>query len=126
MGSLCVAAAVACRMPLGCAPPTEAEYRQFEDEDPDVRISAIRQAGNHKDRQAIGYLIGCLTDPERDVRFFAIVALEKIVGKETASKMGYQHFARARLRADAVDRWRQWWQRQHDGATTRTSTEGPS
>jgi len=121
---VCLMTWVVCSMPLGCATPGEARYGRFEDEDPAVRISAIIDAGNRGDRHAAGYLIDRLTDSERDVRFFAIVALEKIFGKATTEEMGYRHYAPRRRRAAAAQRWREWWRRQRGPVPTSRSSTG--
>ena len=88
----------------GCDSPGLTLYQQLQDENPQVRFRAVKQAGQRKDQKAVPYLVDRLTDPERSVRFFAIIALEKI----TNQTMGYSHYAPAADRAEAVERWRQW------------------
>jgi len=73
-------------------------------EDPAVRISAVHRAGREKLESAVPYLVDRLTDSERDVRMFTIVALEKITGLTH----GYKHYQDAAARGLAVERWRRW------------------
>ena len=79
-------------------------YQRLQNEDPAVRIQAIREAGQAKDDKAVPYLVDRLTDSEADVRVFAIISLERITGRT----MGYRHYDPARQRIKAVARWRKW------------------
>ena len=88
-------------------------YQRLQHEDPAVRIEAMRQAVRQNDDQALPYLVDRLNDSETDVRFFAIVALEKMTGR----RMGYEHYAPATQRAEAVERWRAWLRRRGQPAT---------
>ncbi len=88
----------------GCGPDSPELYRQFQDEDPAVRIKAIVKAGETKDQKSIPYLVDRLTDSESDVRFFAIIALQKITGEDK----GYKPWEPEARRKEAVDRWRQY------------------
>ena len=88
----------------GCRPAGPELYRQFQDEDPAVRIKAIVQAGKLRDQKSVPYLVDRLTDSESDVRFFAIVALEKITGEDK----GYEYWEPASERKKAVKRWREY------------------
>jgi HEAT repeat protein len=76
----------------------------FQNEDPKVRISAIRRAGSEKLESSVPYLVDRLSDSEADVRMFAIVALEKITGETH----GYRHYDDSASRNEAIDRWRRW------------------
>ena len=95
-------------MVSGCGSPTPRSslYQQLQDEDPSVRIQAIHHAGQAKDPQAVPYLVDRLSDSDSDVRFFAIVALQKITGQT----MGYDFYAPSPQRDAAIQRWRQWLQ----------------
>ncbi|MCK4601773.1 MAG: HEAT repeat domain-containing protein [Phycisphaerae bacterium] len=104
---LCLAAIAA----AGCN-SREQLYRQFQDEDPDIRLRAIRQAGELKDPKAVPYLVDRLTDSESDVRFFAILALEKVTGRT----MGYRYWDPPAKRAEAVQKWRDYLQARGDAA----------
>jgi len=76
----------------------------FRNEDPKVRISAIKQAGREKQDSAIPHLIDRLSDSEAEVRMFAIVALKEITGLTH----GYQHYDSAADRDSAIEEWRKW------------------
>jgi HEAT repeat protein len=97
----------------GCDAPGGTLYQRLQHEDPSVRIQAMCQAARQNDTEALPYLVDRLNDDEADVRFFAIVALEKMTGQ----RMGYEHYAPALERAEAVERWRQWLRRRGQSAT---------
>ena len=103
----------------GCSQPSAELYSQFQSGDPAQRVAAIVQAGERKDPSAVPYLVDRLTDPQRDVRFFAIVSLEKITGQ----RMGYQEWASPQERQQAVGRWRQWLE-QRDPPTANPVASG--
>ncbi|MFQ5501450.1 MAG: HEAT repeat domain-containing protein [Phycisphaerae bacterium] len=85
----------------GCTPPQH--YRAaIQSEVPGDRILAIRSAGEARDRGAVPLLVDRLEDDDDGVRFFAILALEKITG----DRLGYAYGDPPRLRAAAVERWR--------------------
>lgn len=114
---LCLAALAS----LGCDGPAGGSlYQRLQHEDPSVRIEAIRQAARQNDAQAIPHIVERLNDTQTDVRFFAIVALEKMTGR----RMGYQYYAPRSERARAQERWREWL-RSREAAATRPAT-GPS
>lgn len=79
-------------------------YQRLEHEDPSVRVAAIVEAGQNKDRKAVPFLVDRLGDSDSCVRFYAILALEKITGKT----MGYRYYEVPQQRAAAEERWRQW------------------
>jgi HEAT repeat protein len=79
-------------------------YKQFQDDNPSVRISAVVRAGELKDPGAVGYLVDRLDDSEPDVRLAASIALEKITGQT----LGYRVYDRPQERHEAVQRWRVW------------------
>ena len=78
--------------------------KDFQNEDPKVRISAIRRAGRDKLESSEPYLVDRLSDSEAEVRMFAIVALEKITGETH----GYRHYDDSASRNVAIERWRKW------------------
>ena len=88
----------------GCKQPGGDLAADFQSEDPHCRVAAIRQAGETKDPQSLPYLVDRLTDSEQEVRFFAILALERVTG----TTMGYEYYGPSGERAEAVQRWRQW------------------
>ena len=62
------------------------------------------EAGNTHDRKALPLLVERLGDSDSDVRFFAILALEKI----TSQRLGYESYDSEPLREAAIARWRQY------------------
>ncbi len=111
--SLSIPACLAAMLVAGCAPSGDDLYRQMQGEDPDERIEAIVQAGRQRDRDAVPHLVDRLTDSEADVRFFAIASLERITGET----MGYEYYAPAPQRHEAVERWREWLRSRAPAAT---------
>lgn len=70
--------------------------------DPADRIAAIKQAVDRKDSRALPALVERLEDEDEAVRFYAILALEKMTG----TRLGYEYWADSAERAAAVNRWR--------------------
>ena len=68
------------------------------------RILAIREAGERQDRLAIPLLVDRLEDEDAAVRFYAILALERITG----DRLGYRYEESATDRNEAVERWRRY------------------
>ncbi len=87
-----------------CGPRERQLSQRLTDDNPDVRRQAVVEAGQTLDEQAVPRLVDCLEDPEIDVRFFAILALERITGET----MGYKYYDNPCSRRQAVTRWRQW------------------
>jgi hypothetical protein len=71
---------------------------------PAVRVMAIKWAGDSKESLAVPRLVDFLQDEDTSVRFFAIEALRRITGTDN----GYDYKASPRLRAQAVERWREF------------------
>ena len=88
---------------VGCAEQRDIA-KDFQNEDPKTRISAIRRAGREKLESAAPYLVALLSDSEAEVRMFAIVALGEITGMSH----GYRYYDGAALRDEAIERWRRW------------------
>jgi len=86
------------------APDESTLYGRLQSRNKDVRMEAILQAGREKDAKAVPYLVDRLGEGYAEVRFAAIVALEKITGTDR----GYRHWAPAAQRDEAIARWRQW------------------
>lgn len=102
-GGLCILAALS--MLAGCGNGSSGSlYQRLQDEDPHVRIQAIKQACQQGDPDALPHMVDRLADGDRDVRVFAIIGLEKMTGRT----MGYRHWAPADERDQAVARWRDW------------------
>ncbi len=89
---------------VGCAAPAESLPAKFQNADPQVRIEAIREAGQTRNTAAVPYLIDRLSDSQADIRLFAIMALRDITGQTH----GYNVYEPAPQRAAAIARWRQW------------------
>lgn len=66
------------------------------------RIMAVKAAGEAKDAGAVPLLVDRLEDEDAGVRFFSIIALEKITGR----RFGYDYSQPSRERAAAIVRWR--------------------
>ncbi len=71
--------------------------------EPDVRIMAIRAAGSARDQSAVPLLVDRLSDEDDAVRFYAILALERITG----TRMGYDYGSSLAVRHEAIERWRE-------------------
>jgi alpha-galactosidase len=72
----------------GCGSLDQGELAlRFQDEDPAVRMGAALEAGRTRDAKSVPYLVDRLGDSESDVRFAAIMALEKITGES----VGFNH-----------------------------------
>lgn len=71
---------------------------------PDERARAAVQAAETRDRDVLGILVDRLEDPDEGVRFYAILALEKLTG----TRLGYDYRAGAIQRWRAVQEWRRY------------------
>lgn len=116
--SVCVLAGAA----AGCEPANSRRYSMLQDEDPAVRIEGIRQVAKADDARALSYLVDRLTDSEADVRFFAILTLEKLADLPTDRRMGYRYYGPLVKRNEAVKRWRQWLAERSGGAPGKGGT----
>ncbi len=65
---------------------------------------AIKMAGDRRDRAAMPALVHRLEDEDPGVRFYAILALEKITG----TRLGYDYAQPEAERNRAVKRWRNY------------------
>jgi len=90
----------------GCRGPFDRKMRlsDLDSPNPVVRIMAIKWAGDSKASSAIPRLVDFLHDEDTSVRFFAIEALRRITGTNS----GYDYKASPQLRAEAVERWREF------------------
>lgn len=71
--------------------------------EPGQRILAIRAAGEARDQSAVPLLIDRLSDEDVAVRFYAILALDRITG----TRMGYDYGGTLASRREAMARWRE-------------------
>lgn len=90
----------------GCGGPFDRKMRlsDLDSPDPAVRIMAIKWAGDSKASSAVPRLVDFLHDEDASVRFFAVEALRRITGTDN----GYDYKASPQLRAEAVERWREF------------------
>jgi len=100
---LALSAAGAVLLP-SCAGGGPTLYQRLQDEDPKVRLAAVVEAGQAKDRKALALLVERLSDSEKDVRFYTIIALERITGQT----LDYRFYDSPEAREQAVGRWRQY------------------
>ena len=99
---LAALAAVAAMM-VGCGGGwASPRLEHLEIRDVELRLRAIKWAGENKVEAAVPLLVDRLQEEDAAVRFFAIQALERITG----TRMGYDYAAGAAQRAEAVARWR--------------------
>jgi len=73
-------------------------------ENPAERAVAIKYAAEIKDRSAIPIIVDRLEDEDEAVRFYAILALEKL----TQQRQGYDYHGSELERGRAVQRWRSY------------------
>ena len=90
----------------GCAAPPTPYPQALISERPAERIAAIKHAAEIGDKSVVTILVQRLEDPDEAVRFFAIIALEKLTGE----RFGYQYYDSQVERARAVERWRRYLQ----------------
>lgn len=74
------------------------------DQDPSVKIPAIKKAVREKDLKAAGQMIDDLESDDAAVRLYAINGLQALTGE----RFGYEYYADDSQRQQAVGRWRQW------------------
>lgn len=90
--------------------PDEASFSR---PDPSARLRAIREAGVSTDRESLRELIKCLESDDPAERMLAILALER----RTGQTLGYDHSARRGARAEAVERWVEWYEKEVAGGS---------
>ncbi|MCZ6794047.1 MAG: hypothetical protein O7J95_10585 [Planctomycetota bacterium] len=102
-GALCVAAALG-----GCSssldPPSGDLRLDLRHKDPRIRVLAARQAVTSGSVGAIDLLISNLADRDGAVRFYTVIALRKLSGRE----FGYLPHGTPAERAEAIVRWKAW------------------
>jgi len=101
---------------FGCA-STPRFRANIQSEDPAERILAIRAAANARDAQSVPLLVDRLEDEDAAVRFFAILALEKITGR----RFGYDYAKPDAGRCKAVAKWRAYVRSDHKDLAARRS-----
>lgn len=98
-----ILAAVALHFALGCA-GARPFRAQLSSENATERILAVKAAGDARDVHSVPLLVDRLEDDDSAVRFFAIIALEKITGH----RFGYDYSRPSNERAASVVRWREF------------------
>jgi hypothetical protein len=90
----------------GCGGPFDRNMKlsDLDSPNPAIRIMAIKWAGDSKASSAVPRLVDFLQDEDASARFFAIEALRRITGTDN----GYDYKASPQLRAEAVERWREF------------------
>lgn len=86
----------------GCGRAERPANLLLESPSPALRVQGIVQAGERSDRSAVPALVDRLEDEDEAVRFYAILALERLTG----TRRGYDYGAPEAERRAAVDRWR--------------------
>jgi hypothetical protein len=75
---------------------------QLESNDPSDRVRAIHAIAESDDVSMAPALVDRLDDEDPAVRFYAILALEKLTG----TRLGYTYTAHRHERLQSVQRWR--------------------
>lgn len=95
-------------------------YRaRISSDDMNERILGVRQAGEQKDWSAVPLIVDRLEDEDEGVRFYAILALERITGE----RFGYDYSKPGSERAESVQRWRQFVRRGEHMTAARRAAE---
>lgn len=106
---------------LACTPSQPPPRTAIQSANPDERIRGIHEAAERNDRYAVPLLVDRLEDEDEAVRFYAILALEKMTGH----RLGYDYAQSAVDRVRAVERWREYVrQGLHVAAPDRTGADG--
>lgn len=92
---------------------------EIQSSDPAERIRAVRRAGEERDRTSVPLLIDRLDDEDEAVRFYSVLALERITG----TRMGYDYSAPPRVRLAAIQRWRASL---HEGTMSSSAASRPA
>jgi len=99
-------AMLALTMLTGCPQPDSRPVAPSEIENADAarRALAVRQAAVRNDAEAVPLLVDRLEDEDSSVRFYAILALERLTG----DRMGYVYYRPPERQKEAIERWRQF------------------
>ena len=98
----------------GCGPPRTPYPEALQSKYPQERVQAIKRVAETRDHARIGIVVDLLEDEDEAVRFYAILALEKLTG----TRMGYEYHASEALRGRAVQRWRAYLARPGGGGAS--------
>lgn len=100
-----VVASIALLMAAGCLAPPVTE-RDLTSPEASRRALAVRQAAERRDQSLIPAIVDRLEDEDESVRFYAILALERLTG----DRMGYEYHKSPGQQVEAVNRWRRYAQ----------------
>ncbi|MEX2218332.1 MAG: HEAT repeat domain-containing protein [Phycisphaerales bacterium] len=116
------AAAIVLALGTALLPACRKPPEGFESPAPDARLRAISKAAESSDRASVPHLIEMLGSDDPLVRMAAIHALEDLTGQT----LGYEHWAPAHERREALQRWLKWNnpQAQPGAAPAGTSADG--
>lgn len=89
----------------GCGPSGP---RTVYNPDPAIKIPAIVQAADQRNRSVIPELVEGLDSDDPAIRFYSVRALRDMTGED----FGYRYYEDDQERKPAVQRWRQWLSRQ--------------
>ena len=124
---LAAAAVVVIGSAWSCAAPRPKPA--LTSDDVDLKIIAIKQAGERRDAAALPQLVADLDDDDPAVRLAAIESL----GRFSSDRFGYEFYLEKDDRRTAVDRWRAWLkgrgqqqQQQEDSPATRPAAGTPA
>ena len=73
-------------------------------DDPDLKVQAIKRAGDRRDEDHLPELVRDLDDADPAIRFYASAALRRVTG----DAFGYHYYDDEEARKPAVARWRAW------------------
>ena len=96
----------------GCIPKPDA---LVADPDPMVKIPAMKMAVDRHDTRPTADMVHDLSSDDAAVRFFAIGALQRLVGED----FGYHYYEDEPLRKVAVERWQVWLSQQQKPVTSK-------
>jgi hypothetical protein len=118
-----VISVIALLLPAACAPKATPYPESFRSDRPEERIQAIHRAAETQDRAMLDRLVDRLEDDDEAVRFYAILALDKLTG----TRLGYGYEDSTAERARAVKRWRAYLEERSgdSNADVTASSSGP-
>ena len=112
----------ACLLTLSACASPDFYHADIQSEDPADRILAIRAVAEARDASSVPLLVDRLEDEDEAVRFFAILALEKITGR----RFGYDYSMPDTARRKAVERWRAYVHQGRKGVAAGGEGTGPA
>lgn len=108
-------------MLAGCV-STGSSRADISSESVDHRIRGIKVAAETRDWGSVPLIVDRLEDEDQAVRFYAILALERITGE----RFGYDYARPSRERAEAIQEWRLYVKRgEHLSAAGRDAPAAP-